>query len=123
MHPSTAKVLSTLKSKKSKRVTFSDFPTGEIVDGKKLKANRWYIVESGEWVEVDFSDGIFSYVLSHKSGVKKVKTEKGEILFVVSDENGNSAHGNTIKEAREDLVYKVVAKFEGEIPKNATGKE
>jgi hypothetical protein len=28
------------------------------------------------------------------------------------DENGNSAHGKTIKEARADLIYKNVAKFE-----------
>jgi hypothetical protein len=95
----------------------------DLVDGKKLKADRWYIVEDGKWVEVDFSDGIFSRVLPNKSGVKKVKTEDGKVLFVVSDDNGNSAHGQTIKEAREDLVYKAVAKFDGAIPKSATGKE
>jgi hypothetical protein len=95
----------------------------DIVDGEKLKANCWYIVENGKWVEVDFSDNIFSRVISNKSGVKKVKTDNGKILFVVSDENGNSAHGATIKEAREDLIYKSVAKFEGELPKSATGKE
>ncbi len=95
----------------------------DIVDGKKIKANRWYIVEGGEWVEVDFTDNVFSYVISNKSGVKKVKTDNGKILFVVSDDKGNSAHGNTIKEAREDLVYKAIAKFDGELPKKATGVE
>jgi hypothetical protein len=95
----------------------------DLVDGKKLKPGRWYIVESGKWVEVDTSDGIFSRVISNKAGVKKVKTDDGKILFVVSDENGNSAHGKTIKEAREDLIYKAVAKFDGVIPKSATGKE
>lgn len=81
------------------------------------------IVESGKWVEVDVSDGIFSRVLSNRGGVKKVKTDSGKILFVVSDDNGNSAHGKTIAEAREDLIYKVVAKFDGKLPKSATGKE
>ena len=95
----------------------------DIVDGKKLKPNRWYSVEGGEWVEVDNSDGIFGYVLSNRSGVKKIRNDSGEILFVVSDENGNTAHGKTIKEARADLVYKNIAKFEGEVPKSATGKE
>ena len=95
----------------------------DLVDGKKLKPNRWYIVEGGEWVEVDFTDNIFTYVLSNKGGVKKVKTDDGKILYVVSDDNGNSAHGETIAKAREDLVYKVVAKFDGELPKKATGKE
>ena len=95
----------------------------DIIDGKTLKPNRWYIVENAEWVEVDFTDNVFSYVLSNRAGVKKVKTENGKILYVVSDDNGNSAHGETIKQAREDLIYKVVAKFEGELPKKATGKE
>ena len=95
----------------------------DIVDGKILKPGCWYIVEKGEWVEVDFTDGVFSYVLSTKSGVKKVKTESGDVLFIVSDDNGNSAHGKTIEEARADLIYKVVAKFEGELPESAKGTE
>ena len=95
----------------------------DLIDGKKLKPNRWYIVEGGEWVEVDNSDGIFGYVLSNKGGVKKIRTDSGEVLFVVSDSNGNTAHGKTIKEARADLVYKNVAKFDGKIPKSALGSE
>jgi hypothetical protein len=95
----------------------------DIIDGKKLKPKRWYIVEGGEWVEVDFTDNIFSRVISVKSGVKKVRTEDGKILFIVSDDKGNSAHGETIAEARNDLIYKAVTKFEGEVPEQATGKE
>ena len=95
----------------------------DLVDGKKLKPNCWYIVQKSKWVEVDFTDGVFSYVLSNKKGVKKVKTEDGKTLFVVKDDKGNSAHGSTIKEAREDLIYKIVAKFDGKLPKSATGKE
>jgi len=95
----------------------------DIIDGKKLKPDCWYIVENGKWVEVDFTDNVFSRVISKKSGIKKVKTDNGKILFIVSDDNGNSAHGETIAQAREDLIYKNVAKFEGEIPQSATGKE
>jgi len=95
----------------------------DLVDGKTLKPNRWYIVEGGKWVEVDYSDKIFGYVLSNKGGIKKIRTDGKEILYVVSDENGNTAHGETIKAAREDLVYKNVAKFEGDLPNKATGKE
>ena len=58
-----------------------------------------------------------------KKGVKKVKTEQGKVLYIAYDEQGNSAHGDTIKEAHEDLIYKVVSKFEGDLPKKATGKE
>jgi len=95
----------------------------DIIDGKTLKANCWYIVEKAKWVQVDFTDGIFSYVLSNKNGAKKVRTENGEILFIVSDGSGNSAHGKTIKDAQESLIYKNVAKFDGKIPRKATGKE
>lgn len=82
----------------------------DIVDGVKIKANCWYIVENAKWVQVDFTDGIFLRVISNKKGVKKVKTDNGQILFIVSDEEGNSAHGDTIKEARADLVFKSMSK-------------
>jgi hypothetical protein len=95
----------------------------DLVDGKKIKPNCWYVVEGGEWVEVDFTDGIFTRVISNKKDVKKVKTDDGRILFIVSDDKGNSAHGETIAKAREDLIYKAVAKFDGSIPKSAIGKE
>ena len=95
----------------------------DLVDGKILKPNCWYIVEKRNWVEVDFTDNVFSYVLSNKRGIKKVKTEQGNVLYIVNDDRGNSAHGKTLKEARQDLIYKVVAKFDGNLPKKATGKE
>ena len=78
----------------------------DIIDGKILKPDCWYIVENGEWVEVDFTDGIFSYVISSKNGVKKVKDEKGKVMYVVTD-GENYAHGDTIQDARESLVYKI----------------
>jgi hypothetical protein len=76
-----------------------------VVDGKTIKTQTWYIVEKNKWVEVDFTDNVFSYVLSSKSGVKKLKTEHGKILYVVTS-GEFSAHGKTIKEAREALIYK-----------------
>jgi hypothetical protein len=96
---------------------------GGIVDGKKLKPKRWYIVEGGKWVEVDFTDGMFTYMLSNRNGVKKVRDEGRNVFYVVSDENGNSAHGKTIKEARNDLVYKAMVKFDGKVPDSATGRD
>jgi len=77
----------------------------DIVDGKKLKANTWYIVEDAKWVEVDFTDGIFTRVISSRSGVKKVKDDSGAIMYIVSSGEFN-AHGGTIKEAREALLFK-----------------
>ena len=95
----------------------------DIVDGKKIKVDCWYIVENGEWVEVDFTDGVFSRLISNKKGIKKVKTDNGDILFLVGDDKGNYAHGKTIAEAQNDLIYKAIADFNGDIPKAATGKE
>ena len=94
-----------------------------LVDGKILKQQCWYIVEGGKWAEVDFTDGVFSYVLKTTKGVKEVRTDQGEVLYVVGDGNGNFAHGKSIKEAREDLIYKITAKFEGDLPKSATGAD
>ena len=95
----------------------------DLVDGEKLKPNCWYIVEGGEWVEIDFSDGVFTRVIATKGNVKKVKADNGDVLYVVRDENGTTAHGKTIKDARESLVYKYVAEFDGELPKETTGAE
>ena len=77
-----------------------------IVDGKAIKEKTWYIVQKNKWVEVDFTDGVFSYVLSSKLGVKKLKTENGKILYLVTS-GKFSAHGESIKEARESIVYKI----------------
>ena len=50
-------------------------------------------------------DGIFCEVLEHKRNVYKVKI-RGEISYVVS--NGEFySHGDTIKEAKESLIYKL----------------
>ena len=70
------------------------------------------------------ADGILAKIISTKDGIKKIIVwGKKEASYLVTDGNGNYAHGKTIKEAREDLVYKIVAKFEGELPKSAIGKE
>jgi hypothetical protein len=67
----------------------------DIVDGKKIKAGCWYIVENSKWVQVDFTDGIFARVISNKKDVKKVKTDGGKVLFVVI-----KVHGETCKRER-----------------------
>jgi len=78
----------------------------DIIDDKKLKAQCWYIVEGGQWVEVDYTDDVFNRVVSTKGNVKKLKDDNGNFLYVVTD-GEKSAHGKTIKEARDSLVYKI----------------
>ena len=94
-----------------------------IVDGQDIKSGEWYIVENGKWIWVDFTDSIFSYVIHKKGDVKKVRLENGDISYIVTDGHSNYAHGKTIKEAQEDLAYKVVAKFDGVLPESATVKD
>lgn len=81
----------------------------DIVDGKKLKPQCWYIVEGGEWVEVDYTNRIFSRVLSTKGGVKKVKTDNNKILYIASD-GENHAHGETLKKELEELKFKTASR-------------
>ena len=40
-------------------------------------------------------------------GVKPLRDGRKEIEYLITDGNGNWAHGVTLEEAREDLVYKV----------------
>ena len=81
----------------------------DIVDGKIIKPNCWYIVEKGKWVEVDFTDGVFGRVISTRKNIKKIKTDSNQILFIAS-EGDISAHGKTIKEAQADLAFKKMSK-------------
>ncbi len=53
-------------------------------------------------------DGIFSVVDSHKGNVWIThRIGKEETLYVVTDGEGHYAHGNTLKEAKADLIYKI----------------
>jgi hypothetical protein len=82
----------------------------DIVDGVKIKSDTWYSVLNAKWVEVELTDGIFSYVVSVKGNIKKLKNTNGGLSYLVSDGQGNSAHGKTIKNARDDLAFKLISK-------------
>ena len=75
----------------------------DIVDGKILKPDCWYIVEGGKWVEVDFTDNLFHRVVSTRNNVKKLKDEDGNIVYLVSDGNKH-AHGDTIKDEEKTVT-------------------
>lgn len=54
------------------------------------------------------ADGIFSVVDSHRGNVWRThRVGKEELLYVVTDGEGHYAHGNTLKEAKDDLIYKI----------------
>lgn len=65
-----------------------------------------------EWLDGKFilADGIMTEVLSkhgNVSHVRKVGAKPGETMYLVTDGEGRYAHGETIKEARESLIYKI----------------
>ena len=53
-------------------------------------------------------DGILTEVVSNRHNVYKVrKIARKEIEYLITDGNGNWAHGDTLEEAKEDLMYKI----------------
>ena len=53
-------------------------------------------------------DGIFAEKVSHHGNVWEVKKINGaKTFFIVTDGNGKYAHGDTIQEAKKDLIYKI----------------
>lgn len=53
-------------------------------------------------------DGIKAEIIKTKGKVKKVKLfGTNEIAYIVTDNNGHFAHGKTIKEAKQSLLYKI----------------
>ena len=87
----------------------------------KLKASLETKFNLKGW---SIADGILSRLISTKGAINKIRiVGKKNDSYLIKDKDGNSAHGDTIAEARQDLIYKVVAKFDGALPKKATGKE
>ena len=83
-----------------------------LVDGKNIKENTWYICENGKPTEVDFTDGVFSRVIStRQSGdftIKRIIIDSQKTQsYVVIRADGIAAHGKTIAAAKKDLLYKI----------------
>ena len=63
---------------------------------------RW---RGGQYISVD---GIFSEVVSQKGNVWKIRPiGKKSVTYLVTDGNGRWSHGDTLQEARDDLIYKI----------------
>lgn len=61
--------------------------------------------ENGKYIKVD---GIFCEVLHKKDNIFKCKhITKKKPFYIVSDSNDTYAHGESIKEAQSDLLYKL----------------
>ena len=78
-----------------------------ITDTSKVKKDAPTLCQwrNGKYIKCD---GVFNEVVSHHGNVYKVKNiGKTEEYYLVGDGNGKWAHGDTIEEARKDLLYKI----------------
>ena len=63
-----------------------------------------------EWRDGKYicKDNILTEVVNNRGNVYRVrKIARKEIEYLITDGNGNWAHGSTLEEAKEDLIYKV----------------
>ena len=79
----------------------------QITDTSNVNRNAPTLYEwhNGKYIKVD---GIFSAVDNYHGNVYKVhQIGNKKQMYVVGDGNGKWAHGETIDEARKDLIYKI----------------
>jgi hypothetical protein len=70
-------------------------------EGKNITKIEW---QDGKYIKVD---GIFCEVIKRRGNVYIVKTINNINRFYIVTDGYNYSHGKSIKEAREDLLYKV----------------
>ena len=93
-----------------------------IPEGFNPTVGGWLYLSSGEkyigasvpdvyfWRDKKYikADGIFQEVVSHRGNVYRVRyIGESEVTYLVTDGNGKWAHGDTLKEAKADLVFKI----------------
>ena len=80
--------------------------TGITDESKVIRKN----VDFFEWRNKTYikADGVFSKVVSHKGNIYKITQIGGsKERYLITDGNGKWSHGDTLKEAKEDLIYKI----------------
>ena len=71
---------------------------------KPLPTDHVFTWQDGKYIKVD---GIFCEVVSHRGNVYHVKRVNSDNIFYIVQEGNNFAHGETLTEARESLIYKI----------------
>ena len=73
----------------------------------KLDSTKPLTWQNGKYIKVD---GIFTELINKKGNVYKVKKlNQTEESYIVTDGNGKFSHGKTLKEVKEDLIYKLTS--------------
>ena len=67
-----------------------------------------YLWRNKEYIKVD---GIFTKIISERGNVMRVqRIARKEIEYLVTDGDGRWAHGATLKEAKDSLIYKITSR-------------
>ena len=82
--------------------SISELPDRSKYESQDVSILNW---KKGKYIKVD---DMFCEVLKKRGNVWKCKKiGKKKHFYVVSDGKGKFAHGDTVKEAKEDLIYKI----------------
>ncbi len=82
-------------------------PKGLTSNYTKLPENHLFSWQDGKYIKVD---GIFTEVVKQKGNVYHVKKLNEDKVFYLITDGERWSHGDTLKEAKMDLVYKVTNK-------------
>jgi hypothetical protein len=77
--------------------------------GRKYIGNNVDKIYIMQWKNGKYAliDGVFGEIVKTKTNFFKMRKINGDVFYVVSDGNGKYAHGETVEEARNDLVFKI----------------
>ena len=84
-----------------------DFVKTKQVDGETIKEDTYYTLYDHQFVEVQIIDGIKIIILQRKKNVIKGLFLNDLRPCYVVEKDGVYAHGATLKEAKESLIYKI----------------
>ena len=84
-----------------------DFVKTKQVDGETIKEDTYYTLYDHQFVEVQIIDGIKTIILQRKKNVIKGLFLNDLRPCYVVEKDGVYAHGATLKEAKESLIYKI----------------
>jgi hypothetical protein len=78
--------------------------SGMKCESTKLPSNHVFSWQGGKYVNIDH---IFCEVVSNRGSVWKVKKINQDKVFYIVTDGEKFAHGDTIKAARESLIFKI----------------
>ena len=83
----------------------------QITQLQAQKVNRKITIHNLTWQDCKYIkvDGIFSEVLSNRGNVYKIKGIGSDKIYWVVVKGNYSAHGDTLRQAKEDLQFKIIA--------------